>query len=197
MKNELIYFDLTVNHDLLIDYFFSLTQEDINETPVSHKKEFERIYNYQIEGNTVKDFKKELPFDTHLRKDLISKCDKNNPIIKNILDFIKEKIPDADFGLVAFFMQKKGEDVELHRDFPYRKNSLLMIPLFGESKYNLPKSNAITYYKDGGEYQVLSPVIINVMKLHGVKNIDQDRLSLHIEIPNLTIDVLEKILEND
>lgn len=194
MQDEFIQFNLTINQDNLIDYFYSLTQEDINDTHVSHKEEFEQKYNYQIKGTTVRDFKKELPFNTHIRKDLISKCDENNPNIMNIIKYVKEKIPDAEFGLIAFFMQRKGEDVELHIDFPYRKGSLLMIPLFGESKYKIPKSNAITYYKDGGEYQVLTPAIINVMKLHGVKNIDQDRLMLHIEIPNLTIEEIYRRL---
>jgi len=187
MKNELIHFNISVNQDKLIDYFYSLIQEDINETKVTHKQEFEKNYNYQISGVTVKDFKKELPFDTHIRKDLVSRCDVDHPIILDVVNHIKKKIPEAEIGLIAFFMQKKGEDVQLHRDFPYRKNSLLMIPLFGEEKYYIPKSNAITYYKDGGEYQILTPVIIDIMKLHGVKNIDQDRLMLHIEIPNLTI----------
>lgn len=195
MQDEFIEFNLIVDQDKLIDYFYSLTQEDINNTPVSHKEEFENIYNYQIKGTTVKDFKKELPFDTHVRKDLISKCDENDPNIIDILKYVKEKIPDAKFGLIAFFMQKMGEDVELHIDFPYRKGSLLMIPLFGENKYKIPKSNAITYYKNGGEYQVLTPAIINVMKSHGVKNIDQDRLMLHIEIPNLTIEEIYRKLQ--
>jgi len=192
MNDEYFSFDITVDQDKLIDYFHSLVQKDINDTVVSHKEEFEKIYNYKIEGTTVKEFKKELPFTTHLRKDLVSKCNENDPNISNICKFVREKIPGAEFGLIAFFFQRKGEDVELHQDFPYRKNSLLMIPLFGESKYDLPKSNAVTYYKDGGEYQVLSPAIVNVMKSHGVRNVDQDRLMLHLEIPNLTIEQIKR-----
>jgi len=192
MDDEYLSFDIKVDQDKLIDYFHSLVKTDINDTVVSHKEEFEEIYNYKIKGTTVKEFKKELPFSTHVRRDLISKCNENDPDISDICKFVREKIPGAEFGLIAFFFQRKGEDVELHQDFPYRKNSLLMIPLFGERKYALPKSNAVTYYKDGGEYQVLSPAIVNVMKSHGVRNVDQDRLMLHLEIPNLTIEQIKR-----
>src|SRR6056297_1057465 len=99
MKNELIHFNISVNQDKLIDYFYSLIQEDINETKVTHKQE--------------------LPFDTHIRKDLVSRCDVDHPIILDVVNHIKKKIPEAEIGLIAFFMQKKGEDVQLHRDFPY------------------------------------------------------------------------------
>ena len=32
---------------------------------------------------------------------------------------------------------------------------------------------------------------MDVMKAHGVKNIDKDRLTLHIEIPNLTAEEID------
>jgi len=41
---------------------------------------------------------------------------------------------------------------------------------------------------------MFEPVIMNVMKSHAVKNIDVDRLSLHIEIPNLSIYDINNIL---
>ena len=35
---------------------------------------------------------------------------------------------------------------------------------------------------------------MNVMKRHGVKNINKDRLMLHIELPDLTFEQMEKHL---
>lgn len=198
MSNEVINFSINLDQDSLIDYFYTLKLVSINETHVSHKSEFEKTFGVKIKSNKVGDFKKEIagkvPSETHVRTDLIAECDKNFPIIKNLLDKVSESIYGAKFGLVAYFLQKRGEDVLMHQDYPYRKNSLLVIPLYGSKRYNFPKSNAVTYYKNGGEYQILEPVIMNVMESHAVKNIDVDRLSLHIEIPNLSIYDINNIL---
>ena len=195
MDQEAIQFPIVYDQDALIDYFYSLEQFDINKTEVKHKDEFNKLYNMDIKGDTVEDFKKQLPVKSGDRKDIISKCDPNNMYVKAVINQLQEKIPDAEIGLVSFFMQRQGEDVPVHRDFPYRKNSLLMIPLYGNRKYNFPKSKAITFYENGGEYSITEPTIIDVMKRHGVKNIDVMRLALHIEIPNLTIEDIESRIE--
>lgn len=116
------------------------------------------------------------------RTDLVAVADSNAVVIKDILDQIHNR--GLSTGLVTFFLQKKRNDVPVHVDYPYRKNSLVMIPIiFNE----FIQSDAITWYQNGGEYRVTKPIIMNVMKLHGVKNINTDRLMLHIEIPNTPI----------
>ena len=195
MDQEVVKFNIECSHDDLIDYFYTLEQRDINKTDVRHKTEFSRLYNIEIQGTTVEDFKKQIPIKSGKRRDIIANCSIDHPLIYPIILQVKEKLPDAEFGLISFFMQKQLEDVPVHRDFPYRKNSLLMIPLYGETKYNFSKSKAVTYYEKGGEYSITQPVIIDVMKRHGVRDIDVMRLALHIEIPNLTIQEIESILE--
>lgn len=179
-KIEIIKIDLNYDQIRLLEYYNTLKREDINDIKLTHSDEFE----------TIRDLKNHMKTDSHkevdIRKDLVSECDKENPLIKEILDQLNKKLNYDEFGTITFFQQKAGEDVPPHVDWPYRNNSLLIIPIIVPPYYI--QSKAITYYRDGGEYTINQPTIMDVMSPHGVKNIDKDRLMLHIEIPNLTID---------
>tara|TARA_B100001057_G_scaffold492688_1_gene585559 strand:+ start:274 stop:876 length:603 start_codon:yes stop_codon:yes gene_type:complete len=173
----------------LLKYYNTLDHKDINDVKITYKKEWIERNKTTFNGDTIGDLKK---FDRnrnkpqHVRRDFVSECDKDHYVISEVLDEVhKQGLYDAEWGTVTFFLQKAGEDVPLHADWPYRKNSLLIVPIF-VPPFEMTK--AITYYKDGGEYTIDSPMIMNVMLPHGVKNIDKDRLMLHIEIPNLTIE---------
>tara|TARA_B100000900_G_scaffold411961_1_gene432711 strand:- start:1020 stop:1604 length:585 start_codon:yes stop_codon:yes gene_type:complete len=179
-KLEIVKIDLNYDQIRLLEYYNTLKHENINDIKLTHSDKFE----------TIRDLKKHMIASSHeevnIRKDLVSNCDKDHPLIKEILDQLKKKLNYHEFGSITFFLQKAGEDVPLHGDWPYRKNSLLIIPIIVSPYYT--QSKAITYYKDGGEYTINQPTIMDVMPPHGVKNIDKDRLMLHIEIPNLTIE---------
>ena len=43
---------------------------------------------------------------------------------------------------------------------------------------------------------MLKPAIMDVMVPHGVRDVDHDRLALHIEIPNLEFLEIDKILRS-
>lgn len=179
-KLEIVKIDLNYDQIRLLEYYNTLEHKDINDIKLTYSDKFE----------TIRDLKNHMKTNSHkevdIRKDLVSECDKENPLIKEILDQLNKKLNCDEFGTITFFLQKAGEDVPLHGDYPYRKNSLLIIPIIVPPYYT--QSKAITFYKDGGEYTINQPIIMNVMPPHGVRNIDKDRLMLHIEIPNLTIE---------
>ena len=179
-KLEIVKVDLNYDQIRLLEYYNTLEHKDINDIKLTYSDKFETIRD--LKNHMKTDSRKEVD----IRKDLVSECDKENPLIKEILDQLNKKLNCDKFGTITFFLQKAGEDVPLHGDYPYRKNSLLIIPIIVPPYYT--QSKAITFYKDGGEYTINQPIIMNVMPPHGVKNIDKDRLMLHIEIPNLTIE---------
>tara|TARA_A100001388_G_C28712085_1_gene471778 strand:- start:268 stop:876 length:609 start_codon:yes stop_codon:yes gene_type:complete len=187
-KLEIVKIDLNYDPIRLLEYYNTLEHKDINDIRITHKHEWVKRNKTTFDGDKIGDLKK---FDRnrnrpqHVRRDFVSECNKDETVIKDICEQIREKISNVEFGTITFFLQKAGEDIPLHGDWPYRKNSLLIVPIF-TPPFKL--TNAITYYKDGGEYIIDQPAVMDVMSTHGVKNIDKDRLMLHIEIPNLTIE---------
>lgn len=178
---EVLVIDLDYDVDVLTSYYNSLRSYDIDDIDINHKDEFCKNTGINVIGNTIKDLKKSITKKVHKRTDFVSKCDTTHPTIANIIKQLSEKIEnDIVIGDVSFFLQHAGEDVPTHSDFPYRKNTVLMIPLCGIS-------SSITYYEDGGEYQITSPTFLNITKRHGVKNVTENRLCLHFEIPNIPL----------
>lgn len=186
--NEILYINLQYKSKDLYERFINLPLIPLENLPAQYVNKDK----YDFDGNTISDLKKYLNtkgIETIPRTDFVAIPDVSDPVIKNILDQLNEL--DLKPGLITFFEQKAGKDVPLHGDFPYRKNCLLMVPIF----YNEYKPTpAITYYKDGGSYNVTRPVIMNVMKPHGVKGITNNRLMLHIELPDLPFEQLEEKL---
>ena len=166
----------------LFEYYNALDKMSINDIVITHE--------HPTKGKTIGELKKMVSDEqgSHERKDIVATCDRKNPIIKKILDQVNTILVDAEFGNISFFLQKAGNDIPLHADWPVRKNCLLIIPIIVPP---YEESNAITYYDNGGSYKLREPVIMDVMKAHGVKNIDKDRLALHIEIPNLTAEEVD------
>lgn len=173
---EIIDFNIKYNKKALIDDWKSKDQVDISKVDVKYINEVETKLKKKLTSTKIGDLRKEFSKNIQ-RTDIVSECNTFGNEILNIITEIKNAIPNAEIGTVAYFFQKKGEDVPVHVDFPYRKNSLLLIPLFGK---------ATTFYENGSEYTIETPVIMNVNIPHGVKNVIEDRLCLHIEIPNLT-----------
>lgn len=163
----------------------------LEDTPATYVDEFKRDYGY-FEGDSIGDLKKHLQskgVQSQARTDIIAYPDVMHESIIPIIAQLSGL--GLKPGLITFFMQRAGEDVPVHGDYPYRKNCLLMLPLF----YNeFETTEALTYYPDGGSYNITQPVIMNVMKRHGVKNINKDRLMLHIELPDLNFEQMEKHL---
>ncbi len=172
----------------LFEYYNALDKMSIDNMVVGHEHRTEFCSN--TKGKTIGELKKAVSDKQggHERKDTVATCDRKNPIIKKILDQVNTILVDAEFGNISFFLQKAGNDIPLHADWPVRKNCLLMIPIIVPP---YEESNAITYYDNGGSHKLREPVIMDVMKAHGVKNIDKDRLTLHIEIPNLTAEEVD------
>ena len=172
----------------LFEYYNALDKMSINDYVIPH--DTVTPLGHRTKGKTVGELKKTVgdKQGSHERKDIVATCDRKNPIIKKILDEVNTILVDAEFGNISFFLQKAGNDIPLHADWPVRKNCLLIIPIIVPP---YEESNAITYYDNGGSYKLREPVIMDVMKAHGVKNIDKDRLALHIEIPNLTAEEVD------
>ena len=187
-KLEIVKIDLNYDQIRLLEYYNTLEHKDINDIKLTYSDKFETIRdlkNHMKTDSSKEKFDRSRNRPQHVRRDFVSECNKDETVIKDICEQIKEKISNVEFGTITFFLQKAGEDIPLHGDWPYRKNSLLIVPIF-TPPFKL--TNAITYYKDGGEYVIDQPAVMDVMSTHGVKNIDKDRLMLHIEIPNLTIE---------
>lgn len=188
-NDEILHINLEYKSKDLYNIFNDLSLEMLENIPLKYLDEA-KDENKGFSGKTIADLKLFLNnkgIKTFSRTDLVGYPDINNPAIKNITDQLKEL--DIEPGLITFFKQEAGKDVPLHKDFPYRKNCLLMIPIF----YNeYVQSDAITYYKEGGSYNITQPVIMNIMKPHGVKGITKDRLMLHVELPDLTFNELQK-----
>lgn len=183
--NEIFYINLEYNSKDLYECFIDLPIGFLENLPAQYISTSNNV-------KTIRQFKTALQskgIETTFRTDLVATPDANYPAIKNILDQLQEI--DLKPGLITFFEQKAGNDIPLHGDYPYRQNCLLMIPIF----YNEYKPTpAITYYQDGGSYNITRPVIMNVMKPHGVKGITNNRLMLHIELPDLPFEQLEEKL---
>lgn len=188
ITDEAIKIDIDYNKDTLMSLYNSLAKTHIDNIKLNHLDEFNKNFNSDITADTIAGFKKQLNKKTHHRKDIVSPILCSNSEIENIINQLQKKLNQkAIIGDVSFFLQKANEDIPLHSDYPYRKNSLLNIPLQGTS-------SSITYFLDGKSYFIDGPTILNVMKPHGVKNITEDRLCLHIEIPNLSIEEIGKLL---
>ena len=189
--SEILLIDITYCTAALYRYFKKLSLEMLEDTPATYVDEFKRDYGY-FEGDSIRDLKKHLQskgVQSQARTDIIAYPDVMHESIIPIIAQLSGL--GLKPGLVTFFMQRAGEDVPVHGDYPYRKNCLLMLPLF----YNeFETTEALTYYPDGGSYNITQPVIMNVMKRHGVKNINKDRLMLHIELPDLNFEQMEKYL---
>lgn len=191
IENEILYINLEYKSKDLYESFVNLPLTLLENLPAQY---INKDYNDDFDGKTISDLKKFLNtkgIETTPRTDLVAQPNTNDVTIKNIIDQLNEL--DLNTGLITFFEQKAGNDVPLHGDYPYRKNCLLMIPIF----YNDYKpTSAVTYYKDGGSYNITRPVIMDVMKPHGVKGITSNRLMLHIELPDLPFEELaEKLNE--
>lgn len=182
---KVLNFNLTYNKERLIEDWKNKEKIHISDVNIKYIKEMESKLNKKLKSTKIGDIRKEYANGVS-RTDIVSECNTYNSEILNIIKKIKEAIPDAEIGSVAYFFQKKGENVPIHIDFPYRKNSLLLVPLFGI---------ATTYYEDNDEYVIISPVIMNVDIPHGVKNVNEDRLCLHIEIPNLSTNEIKNNYE--
>jgi len=189
--SEILLIDITYCTAALYRYFKKLSLEMLEDTPATYVDEFKRDYGY-FEGDSIGDLKKHLQskgVQSQARTDIIAYPDVMHESIIPIIAQLSGL--GLKPGLITFFMQRAGEDVPVHGDYPYRKNCLLMLPLF----YNeFETTEALTYYPDGGSYNITQPVIMNVMKRHGVKNINKDRLMLHIELPDLNFEQMEKHL---
>lgn len=173
---EIINFDFIYSKKNLINEWLTSIPIPIGDINIKYVDELESKLNKKLKSVKIDDIRKEFAKGI-IRTDIVSECTAHSPEVLDIIVKIKKAIPDAEIGTVAYFFQKKGEDVPIHVDFPYRKNSLLLIPLFGK---------ATTFYENSNEYVINTPVIMNVNIPHGVKNVMEDRLCLHIEIPNLT-----------
>ena len=189
-ENEIFYINLQYNSKNLYESFINLPLILLENLPAQYINKD----NNDFEGNTISDLKKYLNtkgVETIPRTDLVAQPSTDDLAIKNILDQLNEL--NLKPGLITFFEQKAGNDVPLHGDYPYRKNCLLMIPIFYKE---YKPTSAITYYKDGGSYNITRPVIMDVIKPHGVKGINSNRLMLHIELPDLPFEELaEKLNE--
>ena len=180
---EIIPVDLRYDSKALYNYFKQLSTQMLEDSSLTYKDEIKGFT-----GNSIRELKKWLKtkgIQASPRKDIIAYPDKEYSCIAEVID----QLGDMQIGVVNFFMQLAGEDVPLHGDYPYRKNCLLMLPIFYKE---FQPTDAVTYYKNGGEYNITTPVIMDVMKQHGVKNITAARLMLHIELPEKSIHKLRK-----
>jgi hypothetical protein len=188
-NNETRSIQIEYNCEQLYNYFKTLELGYLEDQDAQYIDVLKTDLQISFDGRSITHLKKYLKNNNYktdstasTRTDLVAVADSSVTVIKDILDQIHNR--GLSTGLVTFFLQKKGNDVPVHVDYPYRKNSLVMIPIiFNE----FIQSDAITWYPNGGEYQVTKPIIMNVMKLHGVRNINTDRLMLHIEIPDTPI----------
>lgn len=184
---EIINFNFVYNKENLINEWQTSTPIPIGDINIKYIDELELKVNKKIMSKKIKDIRKEFA-NNQQRSDFVVECTNYSANISYIIDLIKKRIPGSKIGTIAYFFQKKDQDVPIHVDFPYRKNSLLLIPLFGK---------ATTFYKDSNSYVIDQPVIMNVNKPHGVRDVTEDRLSLHIEIPNLTIEEIKERMINE
>lgn len=108
------------------------------------------------------------------RKDQVLELDHAHPMVSNLLQTIRDKWGHLVIGRVALFMQH-GEDVPVHSDAPYRTGAMLNVPLYGYG---------VTYYVEPLEEVVITqPCVMDVIAPHGIKDITDDRLCLHVEFP--------------
>ena len=181
--------NVTIDYDkaTLINDWKNKEKINISDINIKYVTEIESKLNKKLKSVKIGDIRKEFAKGI-IRTDIVSECTAYSPEVLDIIIKIKKAIPDAEIGTVAYFFQKKGEDVPIHVDFPYRKNSLLLIPLFGK---------ATTFYENSNEYIIDTPVIMNVDIPHGVKNVTEDRLCLHIEISNLSTNQIKQRLNDE
>lgn len=189
MTDEVLPVDIKYDPAELYHYFKeSLSLQPLEDIPLTYLDQYKEE-DEEFNGVSIRDLKshlKEKGIVSQPRTDLISHPDHTHKSIAPIIEQISKL--NLSTGLIAFFMQYAKCDVPVHIDFPYRKNCLLMLPIFYKE---FQPTEAITYYENGGSYKITSPVIMNVMKRHGVKNISKDRLMLHIELPDVSFEKLE------
>lgn len=156
--------DFTINKEHWLDIWHKSNAMSIGDIPLP---------NGMTIGEARSNYGKEP------RRDLVVEFEHDSPHVKELFAAIREKWGDISIGRVSLFLQKKGEDVPLHSDVPYRTGSMLMAPIFG---------TATTYYADPyTETVIKTPVILDVVSKHGVKDITTDRLALHVEFPLSTV----------
>jgi len=134
ITDDAIKIDIDYNKDTLMSLYNSLAKTHIDNIKLNHLDEFNKNFNSDITANTIASFKKQLNKKIHQRKDIVSPILCSNLEIENIINQLQKKLnQQATIGDVSFFLQKANEDIPLHSDYPYRKNSLLNIPLQGTS----------------------------------------------------------------
>lgn len=118
-------------------------------------------------------------------------CDAIEDLKKQVLEII----PEIDIDEVVYIHNEKGSHTRTHVDYPIRKNCVFIFPLFGESRYKFPKTNATTFFRSvNQEYKIMTPCVLDVMKPHGVKDCDGERLLIQFEIGNLSYEEVYDIL---
>jgi len=193
-NNECIFIHLDYKEKDLYEYYKTLNANLLDDEPAQYIEEQKKELNFNFDGNTIRDLKNFLNEKTGhtalYRPDLVSKVDPNHHSIK----YITNQLYNLGLkpGLINFFFQEKNSKVPIHSDYPYRKNSLIMIPIF---HLEFVPTSAVTFYENGGSYKVLKPCVINTEPRHGVDNIDGDRLMLHIELPDTPFEKINEIFK--
>ena len=120
-----------------------------------------------------------------------------HPAIEKLKKQVLDIIPEIDIDEVVYIHNEKGSHTRTHVDYPIRQNCVFIFPLYGESKYNFPITNATTFYKTAGEeFKITTPSVLNVMRPHGVKDCDGERLVIQFEIGNLSYNEVYAILHD-
>ena len=120
-----------------------------------------------------------------------------SPAIEKLKKQVLSIIPEVEIDEVVYIHNEEGSFTKTHVDYPIRKNCVFIFPLFGESKYNFPVTNATTFYKTAGEeFKITTPSVLNVMRPHGVKDCDGERLVIQFEIGNLSYEEVYNILHH-
>ena len=111
-KREIVRIGFDYDPHKLLEYYYTLDHKDINDVKLTHSDKFD----------TIRDLKNNMKGKKHIRRDLVSECDKEHPLIKELLyEVFKRGLYDAEWGTITFFLQKGGEDVPLHGDWPIEK----------------------------------------------------------------------------
>lgn len=193
---EAVSFPIDIDADALLEYYNSLPDINFDDSLVNHKEEWVATGGMDFSGDTVSDFSRSGIGVTKARVNpgrlgrvTISVCDKEHPLIKELIVDIQRRIEGAEIGAVDFFWHHSNHTIPLHNDWPIRKNSVLVIPIFS-GPYTV--NRAVSYFEGGGELNLVIPTILNIMLMHGVRNIDRNRLCLHIEIPNLPTEMINE-----
>ena len=86
-RHEIVRLVLDYNPHELLEYYYTLDHKDINDVKITHKKEWVERNKTTFDGDKIRDLKnfskqhqKNVKVD--IRKDLVSECNKEHPIIK-------------------------------------------------------------------------------------------------------------------